>query len=41
MEKNISENSAGAAGIFVKESLQNEKIKKNIPKFYCFIYNFW
>ncbi len=30
----ISENSAGAAGIFVKESLQNEKIKKNIPKFY-------
>ena len=30
----ISENSAGAAGIFVKESLQNEKIKKNIQKFY-------
>ena len=29
----FNENSAGAAGIFVKESLQNEIIKKNKPKF--------
>lgn len=29
----FNENSAGAAGIFVKESLQNEKIKKYNPKF--------
>ena len=28
----FSENSAGAAGIFVKESLQNNKIKKKKPK---------
>ena len=29
----FNENSAGAAGIFVKESLQNQKIKKYKPKF--------
>ena len=39
--ENFNENNAGAAGLFVKESLNNNLIEENKKKIYQTICSFW